>query len=45
MSVSEMLKRIDEIYRQAEAEGREITDAELEEIDNYTDLIYGSLDE
>lgn len=41
MSKKEAVEAIDKIYADAEAEGRELTQSEVEEMDRLTDIAYG----
>lgn len=41
MTKKEAVERIDKIYATAEAEGREITESEAEEMDRLTAIAYG----
>ena len=43
MNNSEILKQIDEITTKAEAEDRDLTESEAEEVDRLTDQIYATL--
>lgn len=41
MNKKEAVEKIDQIYATAEAEGREVTQSEAEEMDRLTAIVYG----